>query len=73
MRKMLWDPKESIAMTKNGNATLQEIQIKHPGSKSMIEISWTWDNVFGDGILSVIIHMGKMSSMVEHLVSHQMH
>lgn len=55
MLKMLLNPVGGIVMTNDGNAILREIDVSHPGAKSMIELSRAQDEEVGDGTTSVII------------------
>ena len=55
MLKMLLDPMGGIVITNDGNAILREVDVSHPGAKSMIELSRAQDEEVGDGTTSVII------------------
>ncbi|KAJ1633217.1 hypothetical protein T492DRAFT_552245 [Pavlovales sp. CCMP2436] len=43
MLKMLLDPTGGIVMTNDGNAILREVDVSHPGAKSMVELSRAQD------------------------------
>lgn len=55
MLKMLLDPLGGIVITNDGNCILREVDVSHPASKSMIELSRAQDEEVGDGTTSVII------------------
>ena len=55
MLKMILDPMGGIQITNDGNSILREIDVSHPASKSMIELSRTQEEEVGDGTTSVII------------------
>lgn len=73
MMKMLLDTMGGIVMTNDGNDILWKIQVQHPASKSMTEISWIQDEEVGDGTISVIILAREMLSVAEHFLEKQMH
>ena len=55
MLKMLLDRMGGIVITNDGNCILREVDVSHPASKSMIELSRAQDEEVGDGTTSVII------------------
>lgn len=55
MLKMLLDPMGGILLTNDGNSILREVDVSHPGAKSVIELSRTQDEEVGDGTTSVIV------------------
>jgi T-complex protein 1 subunit gamma len=73
MLKMLMDPMGGIVMTNDGNAILREIDVMHPGAKSMIELSRAQDEEVGDGTTSVIILAGEMLAVSEPFLTKEIH
>lgn len=73
MLKMLLNPVGGIVMTNDGNAILREIDVSHPGAKSMIELSRAQDEEVGDGTTSVIILAGEMLAVAEPWIQKNMH
>jgi len=73
MLKMLMDPMGGIVMTNDGNAILREIDVMHPGAKSMIELSRAQDEEVGDGTTSVIILAGEMLAVSEPFLLKDIH
>lgn len=73
MLKMLMDPMGGIVMTNDGNAILREIDVMHPGAKSMIELSRAQDEEVGDGTTSVIILAGEMLAVSEPFLMKDIH
>lgn len=73
MLKMLMDPMGGIVMTNDGNAILREIDVMHPGAKSMIELSRAQDEEVGDGTTSVIILSGEMLAVSEPFLLKEIH
>lgn len=73
MMKMLLDTIGGIVMINDGNGILWKIQVQHPASKSMTEISWIQDEEFGDVTTSVVILAGEMLSVADHFLEKQMH
>ena len=73
MLKMLMDPMGGIVMTNDGNAILREIDVVHPGAKSMIELSRAQDEEVGDGTTSVIILAGEMLAVSEPFLTKEIH
>jgi T-complex protein 1 subunit gamma len=73
MLKMLMDPMGGIVMTNDGNAILREIDVMHPGAKSMIELSRAQDEEVGDGTTSVIILAGEMLAVSEPFLVKEIH
>ncbi len=73
MLKMLMDPMGGIVMTNDGNAILREIDVMHPGAKSMIELSRAQDEEVGDGTTSVIILAGEMLAVSEPFLTKDIH
>ncbi|KAG4301600.1 hypothetical protein PCANB_001683 [Pneumocystis canis] len=59
MLKMILDPMGGVLLTNDGHAILREIEVAHPASKSMIELSRTQDEEVGDGTTTVIILAGE--------------
>mmetsp|Transcript_17165 Transcript_17165/g.44400 ORF Transcript_17165/g.44400 Transcript_17165/m.44400 type:complete len:551 (-) Transcript_17165:322-1974(-) len=73
MLKMLLDPTGGIVMTNDGNAILREVDVSHPGAKSMIELSRAQDEEVGDGTTSVIVIAGEMLHVAEPLIMRDFH
>jgi T-complex protein 1 subunit gamma len=57
---MLLDPTGGIVLTNDGNAILREIDVTHPASKHIIELSRTQDDEVGDGTTTVIVLAGEI-------------
>ncbi|KAF4665080.1 T-complex protein 1 subunit gamma [Perkinsus olseni] len=68
MLKMLLDPMGGIVLTNDGHAILREIDVTHPGAKTMMELSRSQDEEVGDGTTSVMILAGEMLSAAEPLL-----
>lgn len=73
MLKMLLDPTGGIVMTNDGNAILREVDVSHPGAKSMIELSRAQDEEVGDGTTSVIVIAGELLHVAEPLIHRDFH
>lgn len=73
MLKMLLDPTGGIVMTNDGNAILREVDVSHPGAKSMVELSRAQDEEVGDGTTSVIVIAGEMLHVAEPLLLRDFH
>ncbi|KAI3735447.1 hypothetical protein L6452_14944 [Arctium lappa] len=73
MLKMLLDAQEVIVVTNDGNAILRELDVAHPAAKSMIELSLTQDEEFGDGTTSVIVLAGEMLHVAEAFIDKKYH
>jgi len=73
MLKMLLDPTGGIVMTNDGNAILREVDVSHPGAKSMVELARAQDEEVGDGTTSVIVIAGEMLHVAEPLLLRDFH
>ena len=60
-------------MINDGNAVLREIDVGHPGVKSMIELARAMDEEVGDGTTSVIVLSGEILSWSEVLIKNKIH
>lgn len=55
MLKMILSAGGFILMTNDGNSILREIDITHPASRTIIQLSRAQDEEVGDGTTSVIV------------------
>ncbi|KAA3471252.1 T-complex protein 1 subunit gamma [Gossypium australe] len=62
-----------IVVTNDGNAILRELDLAHPAAKSMIELSRTQDEEFGDGATSIIVLAGEMLHVPEAFIEKNYH
>jgi T-complex protein 1 subunit gamma len=60
-------------MTNDGNCILREIDVAHPGARSLLDISRAQDEECGDGTTSVIILAGEMLIVSEQFLVRNMH
>ncbi|XP_039006160.1 T-complex protein 1 subunit gamma-like [Hibiscus syriacus] len=73
MLKMLLDAAGGIVVTNDGNSILGELDIAHPATKSMIELSRTQDEEVGDGTTSVIVLAGELLHAAEAFIETNYH
>ncbi|KAL7068422.1 putative T-complex protein 1, gamma subunit [Cryptosporidium serpentis] len=73
MLKMLLDPMGGIVLTNDGNSILREVDVAHPGAKSIIDLSRTIDEEVGDGTTSVVVLAGEFLACAEPLLQRNIH
>lgn len=73
MLKMILSQMGGILLTNDGNAILREIDVNHPGARSMLELSRTQDEEVGDGTTSVIILAAEFLSAMQPLLERNYH
>ncbi|KAJ1607887.1 putative t-complex protein 1 gamma subunit [Cryptosporidium canis] len=73
MLKMLLDPLGGIVLTNDGNSILREVDVAHPGAKSIIELSRAIDEEVGDGTTSVVVLAGEFLACAEPLLQKNIH
>ncbi|MEN7981856.1 MAG: thermosome subunit alpha [Nanoarchaeota archaeon] len=73
MDKMLVSPTNEIIVTNDGVTILEEMQIKHPAAKMMVEIAKTQESEVGDGTTTSVMIAGKLLENAEDLLDKKIH
>jgi len=73
MDKMLVNPVGDMVITNDGATILQEMDIKHPAAKMMVEIARTQEDKAGDGTTSAVVLAGELLSKAKSLVEQNVH
>ncbi len=73
MDKMLVSPTDEIVVTNDGVTILNEMQIKNPVAKMMVEIANTQETEVGDGTTSAVMIAGKLLENAEKLLDMKIH
>ncbi len=73
MDKMLVNPVGDMVITNDGATILQEMDIKHPAAKMMVEIARTQEDKAGDGTTSAVVLAGELLSKAKTLVEQNVH
>src|SRR5205085_10466336 len=73
MDKMLVDSLGDVTITNDGATILKEIDVQHPASKMLVEISKATDNEVGDGTTSAVVLAGALLENAESLVLQDVH
>lgn len=73
MDKMLIDSLGDITITSDGATILDEIDVKHPAAKMLIEVAKTQDDEVGDGTTTAVILAGELLNRAEELFEQEIH
>jgi len=73
MDKMLVNPVGDMVITNDGASILQEMDIKHPAAKMMVEISRTQEDKAGDGTTSAVVLAGELLNKAKTLIEKDVH
>ncbi len=73
MDKMLIDRLGGIVITNDGATILEEIDVRHPAAKIMVEIARAQDSEVGDGTTTAVLLATELLSHAEKLLTLQIH
>lgn len=73
MDKMLVNSAGQVTVTNDGATILDEMDIKHPAAKMVVEVAKTQDDEVGDGTTSAAILTGELLSKAEELLDMNVH
>lgn len=73
MDKMLVNSAGQVTITNDGATILDEMDIKHPAAKMVVEVARTQDDEVGDGTTSAAILTGELLSKAEELLDMNVH
>ena len=73
MDKMLVDRLGGIVITNDGATILEEIDVRHPAAKIMVEIARTQDSEVGDGTTTAVLLASELLAQAEKLLSFKIH
>ena len=73
MDKMLVDGTGDVVITNDGITILDEISVKHPGAKMVIEVSRTQDETVGDGTTTAVVLVGALMEQAELMLNRKIH
>lgn len=73
MDKMLVDGTGDVVITNDGITILDEISVKHPGAKMVIEVSRTQEETVGDGTTTAVVLVGALMEQAELMLNRQIH
>jgi T-complex protein 1 subunit delta len=73
MDKMIVEPKGEVVISNDGATILSKLQVTHPCSKMLVELSRAQDVEAGDGTTSVVVLCGALLRAVETLLDKGIH
>ncbi|MHA1276263.1 MAG: thermosome subunit beta [Candidatus Helarchaeota archaeon] len=73
MDKMLVDRLGGIVITNDGATILEEIDVRHPAAKIMVEIARTQESEVGDGTTTAVLLASELLSQAEKLIALKIH
>ncbi len=73
MDKMLVNSAGQVTITNDGATILDEMDIKHPAAKMVVEVAKTQDDEVGDGTTTAAILTGELLSKAEDLLDMNVH
>jgi len=73
MDKMLVDPAGLVVITNDGATILDEMDIKHPAAKMIVEVAKTQDEEAGDGTTTAAVLAGELLKKAEELIEQRVH
>ncbi|WP_287589200.1 thermosome subunit beta [Candidatus Borrarchaeum sp.] len=73
MDKMLVDSLGDIVITNDGATILDEMDVKHPAAKMMVQVAKAQDDEVGDGTTSAVIIAGQLLKGSEELLESKIH
>ncbi|MEM2637151.1 MAG: thermosome subunit beta [Candidatus Korarchaeota archaeon] len=71
--KMLVDAYGSVTITDDGATILKQLDVQHPASKLMVELSKAQDAEVGDGTTTVVVFAGELLRVAEELLEKNIH
>lgn len=73
MDKMLVNQVGDMVISNDGATILQEMDIKHPAAKMMVEIARTQEDKAGDGTTSAVVLAGELLNKAQALIEQNVH
>jgi thermosome len=73
MDKMLTDPAGLVTITNDGATILDEMNIKHPAAKIVVEVAKTQDDEVGDGTTTAAVLTGELLKGAQVLIEQGIH
>lgn len=73
MDKMLVDSAGHVTVTNDGATILQDMDIKHPAAKMVVEVAITQDDEVGDGTTTAAVLTGELLAKAEELLELDVH
>src|SRR5437867_11488793 len=73
MDKMMVDSLGDVTITSDGASVLDELDVKHPAAKMLVEVAKTQDDEVGDGTTTAVVIAGKLLSRAEMLLDQCLH
>jgi chaperonin GroEL (HSP60 family) len=73
MDKMLVDSLGDIVITNDGATILDEMDVKHPAAKMMVQVAKAQDDEVGDGTTTAVIIAGQLLKGSEELLESKIH
>ncbi|MFV9630410.1 MAG: thermosome subunit alpha [Methanosarcinales archaeon] len=73
MDKMLTNSAGQVTITNDGATILDEMDIKHPAAKMIVEVAKTQDDEVGDGTTTAAVLAGELLAKAEELLEMKIH
>lgn len=73
MDKMLVNSAGQVIITNDGATILEEMDIKHPAAKMIVEVAKTQDDEVGDGTTTAAVIAGELLAKAESLLEKSVH
>ena len=73
MDKMIIEPKGEVIISNDGATIVSKLQVTHPCSKMLVELSKAQDIEAGDGTTTVVVLCGALLKAVEELLNRGIH
>ena len=73
MDKMLVNSAGQVTITNDGATILEEMDIKHPAAKMIVEVAKTQDDEVGDGTTTAAVLAGELLAKAEELLEMNVH
>jgi thermosome len=73
MDKMLVNSAGQVTITNDGATILEEMDIKHPAAKMIVEVAKTQDDEVGDGTTTAVVLAGELLVKAEELLEMDVH
>ncbi|MDF1557375.1 MAG: thermosome subunit alpha [ANME-2 cluster archaeon] len=73
MDKMLVNSAGQVTITNDGATILEEMDIKHPAAKMVVEVAKTQDDEVGDGTTTAAVLTGELLEKAEELLEMNVH
>ncbi len=71
--KMIVDSAGLVVITNDGATILDEIKVKHPAAKMMVEVAKTQEEEVGDGTTAAVVFAGELLEKAEALIEEEVH